>query len=77
MSAVSPHKSPQLRGAAPIPDGAPPGWVAVQLKVLPFRGRFPKTRIELPAEAGAHVANQVGVPAADMALYDITPVACF
>ncbi|MBH1934109.1 DUF4158 domain-containing protein [Streptomyces sp. AV19] len=45
---------------------------AVQLKFLPFRGRFPKTRIELPADAVAHVANQVGIPAADMALYDFT-----
>ncbi|WP_116209276.1 DUF4158 domain-containing protein [Streptomyces olivoreticuli] len=45
---------------------------AVQLKFLPFRCRFPKTRIELPADAVAHAANQVGVPTADMALYDFT-----
>ncbi|MGW3498588.1 DUF4158 domain-containing protein [Streptomyces sp. NPDC001020] len=45
---------------------------AVQLKFLTWRGRFPKTRLELPPDAVEHVAKQVGVAASQLAFYDFT-----
>jgi hypothetical protein len=43
---------------------------ALLLKFLPWRGRFPRGRAELPDNAVEHVARQVGVPAADIGLYE-------
>lgn len=36
---------------------------AVPLKFVTWRGRFPRMRVELPADAVEHVAQQVGVSA--------------
>ncbi|GAB2618279.1 hypothetical protein GCM10027168_58260 [Streptomyces capparidis] len=46
--------------------------LAVQLKFLTWRGRFPKMRLELPPDAVAHVARQVGVAASELGLHDFT-----
>ncbi|MGH3436958.1 MAG: DUF4158 domain-containing protein [Sciscionella sp.] len=43
---------------------------ALVLKFYTWQGRFPRGRGELPDEAVAYVARQVGVPAADLAFYD-------
>lgn len=43
---------------------------AVQLKFLTWRGRFPKTRLELPQDAVEHVAKQVGVASSALSSYD-------
>lgn len=45
---------------------------AVQLKFLTWRGRFPKTRLELPGDAVEHVAKQAGVAASQLEFYDFT-----
>jgi hypothetical protein len=45
---------------------------AVQLKFLTWRGRFPKTRLELPPDAVEHVAKQAGVAASELGFYDFT-----
>ncbi|MDJ0466079.1 Tn3 family transposase [Streptomyces sp. H27-C3] len=45
---------------------------SVQLKFLTWRGRFPRARHELPADAVEHLAKQTGVPASELAFYDFT-----
>ena len=44
---------------------------AVMLKFLLWRGRFPRGRHEIPDDAIAHVARQIGVSAADMGFYEL------
>lgn len=44
---------------------------AVQWMFLLWRGRFPRGRSELPDDAVAHVARQVGVPASSIGFYDL------
>jgi hypothetical protein len=39
---------------------------------LTWRGRFPKTRLELPPDAVEHVAKQAGVAASELGFYDFT-----
>ncbi|MGH3156600.1 MAG: DUF4158 domain-containing protein [Streptosporangiaceae bacterium] len=43
---------------------------ALLLKFCTGRGRFPRSRGELPDEANAYVARQVQVPATDLGLYE-------
>ena len=43
-----------------------------QLKYLQWRGRFPRGRYEIPDDAIAHVARQIGASAGDMGFYDVT-----
>ena len=43
---------------------------ALLLKFYTRRGRFPRSRGELPDEAVAYVARQVKVPASDLGLYE-------
>src|SRR5437762_799680 len=43
---------------------------ALTLKFLLWRGRFPRGRHELPDDAVAHVARQVGVPVDELGGYD-------
>ncbi|HJS93728.1 MAG TPA: DUF4158 domain-containing protein, partial [Solirubrobacteraceae bacterium] len=43
---------------------------ALTLKFLLWRGRFPRGHHELPDDAVAHVARQVGVPADELRAYD-------
>jgi len=45
---------------------------SVMLKYLLWRGRFPRGRHEIPDDAIAHVARQIGVSAGDMGFYDVT-----
>jgi len=44
---------------------------AMMLKYLLWRGRFPRGRHEIPDDAIAHVARQIGVSAGDMGFYDV------
>lgn len=44
---------------------------ALLLKLLVWRGRFPRGRAELPDNAVEHVARQVGGSAADIGLYEL------
>ncbi|MFC5852751.1 DUF4158 domain-containing protein [Streptomyces chlorus] len=53
-------------------SGATKLGFAVQLKFLTWRGRFPKTRLELPPDAVEHVAKQAGVAASELGFYDFT-----
>ncbi|WP_371572352.1 DUF4158 domain-containing protein [Streptomyces sp. NBC_01314] len=39
---------------------------------MTWRGRFPKTRLELPPDAVEHVAKQAGVAASELGFYDFT-----
>jgi hypothetical protein len=44
---------------------------AVMLKYVPWRGRLPRGRPEIPDDAIGHVAGQIGAPAGDMGFYDL------
>jgi hypothetical protein len=43
---------------------------SVILKFVVWEGRFPRGRSEVPDNAAAHVARQVGVPAGELGSYD-------
>ncbi len=55
-----------------IRDKAAQLGFAVMLKFLLWRGRFPRGRHEIPDDAIAHVARQLGVSVGEMGFYDLT-----